>query len=438
MDINPFKGKKVVIIGLGLLGGALNDAIFLATQGADLLITDLKTKEELQPSLEKLIQFKNITYVLGEHRLEDFRQADFIVQPGNVPIDSPFLLEARKNNIPVYVSESLFAQYSDATIVGITGTRGKSTTTAMIFETLNKFKLQGRNIFLGGNVKNVSTLSLLTEVKRGDIAVLELDSWALHGMGEIKKSPHVAVFTTFFDDHLNYYKGDKDLYLEDKAQIFKHQTEKDFLIVGEQIEGIIKQKYGKGIKSKVRIAKSSGLPQDLKLQVLGEHNRYNASCAYETLTVLGLTETEIKKGLEEFKGVSGRLEFVKEVNGIKIYNDTTATTPDATIAALKALGKDKNIVLIVGGADKGLDMGALKKAIPHYVKSVVLLPGTGTDKFNLDGALKAEDLREAVWTAIDRAEPDDILLFSPAFASFGMFKNEFDRGERFLEIVNKL
>lgn len=438
-----FRGKKVTIMGLGLLGGALNDAIFLSQHGAELTVTDIKSEEELADSVNKLKNLKTekpITFFLGGHRLEDFQNADFILQPGNVPIDSPYLAEARKNNIPIYVSESLFAKYAEGTIIGVTGTRGKSTTVQMIFEVLKKYPPIGKKIFLGGNVKNVSTLALLEEVKKEDVVVLELDSWALHGMGEIKKSPHVAVFTTFFDDHLNYYKGDKNLYFEDKAQIFKHQTEKDFLILGEQVADLVVQKYGKEIKSQIIV---SGKRNDISLQIPGEHNLYNASCAYEALKVLGIGEEKIKTGLENFKGVPGRLEFMKEVNGVKIYNDTTATTPEATIVALKTLGKNKNIVLIMGGADKGLDMAKLVEEIQKYCKKVVVLPGAGTDKLISNfkfpmSNINVKSLGEAVKGAMGEAESGDVILFSPAFASFGMFKNEFDRGEKFLEEINKL
>lgn len=464
MGENLFKGKKVVIMGLGLLGGALNDAIYLAKQGAELTVTDLKNEDELKEPVLKLKNLKTlkpITFNLGGHRLSDFKQADFILQPGNVPLDSPYLAEARKNNIPVYVSESLFAKYSSGIIVGVTGTRGKSTTAHMIYDCLKKFPPKGSKVFLGGNVKNVSTLSLLEEVKEGDVVVLELDSWALHGMGEIKKSPNIAIFTTFFDDHLNYYKNDRNLYLEDKANIFKFQETKEFLILGEQVEKIIIEKYRKIINSRIIIARSANLPKNLNLQVIGEHNRYNASCAFEALKLLGLTDVNIKTSLEGFKGVSGRLEFVKDLNGVKIYNDTTSTTPEATIVALRALSEsgfknqEPGIILIMGGSDKGLDMSELVLEIPRYCKKVILLPGTGTEKLlasslELSGQkiltakseqLKAEvadSLQEAVAIAVQGAVSGDVILFSPAFASFGMFKNEFDRGEKFLEEIKKL
>lgn len=431
------QGKKVTVMGLGLLGGALNDTIFLAEHGADLIVTDLKTEAELATSIEKLKQFPDIKFSLGGHVLEDFRDRDFIVQPGNVPPDSPFLLEAQKHNIPIYVSESFFAEHTKATLVGITGTRGKSTTTQMIFDILEKHAPEGRHVFLGGNVKNTSTMALLKKALEGDIVVLELDSWALHGMGDVKKSPHVAVFTTFFDDHLNFYKGDRNLYFEDKAQIFKHQSTSDYLIVGEQAEAIVMATYGDRIVSNIIVAKK--LPENIQLHVIGQHNRYNAACAYEALTVLGLREEDIIKGLEEFKGIAGRLQHIGEKDGVKIYNDTNATTPDATITALRALDNGhQRIILIAGGADKGLDMKACLAVIKETTQQVILLEGTGTEriKHDLPRAPVYDSLVDAVTDAFQVAKNGDIILFSPGFASFGMFKNEYDRGEQFEQIIN--
>jgi len=434
-----FKDKKVTVMGLGLLGGALNDTIFLAEHGADLIVTDLKTEKELASSVEKLSKFTNITFRLGGHDLEDFKDRDFILQPGNVPLDSPYLLEAKKNNIPVYVSESLFAEHTGATLVGVTGTRGKSTTTHMIYDVLQKTPPKGGKVFLGGNVQNTSTLALLDVVKKEDIVVLELDSWALHGMGDITKSPHVAVFTTFFDDHLNFYKENKGLYLEDKAQIFKNQTESDYLIVSKQAESVVLDTYHEEIESKITIA--GELRDDIQLKILGEHNRDNASCAYEVLKILGLSEENIKKGLENFTGVSGRLEYIGEKHGVKIYNDTTATTPEATIAALKALDTgDKNIVLIAGGADKGLGMSLFMREAKARTKEIVLLKGTGTDTVKIDllESLVFGSLKDAVEHAFKKTETGDVILFSPAFASFGMFANEYERGGQFKEIIKNI
>ena len=438
-----FKGKKITVIGLGLLGGAVNDTIFLAECGANLTVTDIKSSAELQPSLEKLETYSGIKYVLGGHKLEDFQNADMILQPGNVSTDSIYLTEAGKNNIPIFVSESLFAKYvnSKVILVGVTGTRGKSTVAQLIYEIL---VASGQKVFLGGNVRDVSTLALLQQVFVGDVVVMELDSWALHGMGDIKKSPHVAVFTTFFDDHLNFYKNDRDAYLDDKANIFKYQTEKDFLILGSQCAELVKNKYS-NIKSKVDVSNVYDI--SYKLKIPGEHNVYNASCAFHATQALGISEKIIKKTIENFKGAPGRLELVREKNEVRIYNDTTSTTPEATIAGLKALGENKSIVLIAGGADKELDMSEFANTIPKCCKTLILLSGTGTEKFVSEygkdnelirNAPVCDSLKEAVELAIKNAKNGDVVLLSPAFASFGMFKNEFDRGDQFNKLINNI
>lgn len=294
----------------------------------------------------------------------------------------------------------------------------------------------------------MSTLALLKKIKAGDIVVLELDSWCLHGLGEIKRSPNIAVFTNFLKDHLNFYlKGSQDetealkKYFLDKAQIYLNQTEKDFLICSQKVSGPIGL-----VRSQKIIVSKDNLPVGWKIKIPGEHNRDNISCAVKVAEVLGLPPAKIKKAVETFDGVEGRLQFLRNYKGIKIYNDTTATTPEATIVALKALRKSpstklgtklkqyKNIVLILGGADKGLDMSELLKEIPKYCRQVFLLDGTGSAKLNIEAVI-CSSLKEAVAGAIKVCKKGDILLFSPAFASFGMFANEYDRGDKFNKIV---
>ncbi|MBI2514814.1 hypothetical protein HYV91_01320, partial [Candidatus Wolfebacteria bacterium] len=420
-----FRGKKITVMGLGLLGRGVHDAKFLAECGAKIIVTDLKTREQLKKSLAKLKKFRSIKYRLHEHRLEDFRNRDLIIKAAKVPLDSPFVKEARKNGIPVEMSTALFARLSGAIILGITGTRGKSTTTHLIYHLL---KTSGRPVHLGGNVKGISTLALLKKVKPGDIAALELDSWQLQGFGEAKISPHIAVFTNLLPDHLDYYKSNANRYFADKTNIFRFQNKKDFTVAGAAIAPRIKTK-GKKIVPRP-------LPTSWPLSLPGKHNRENAAMAVAAVKILGLKENEIKKGLATFTGLPGRLELLRTVRGIKIYNDTTATTPDATKAALQALeGKqirqaDRKIILIMGGADKKLNTQSLLKIIPRYSKKVILLPGTGTDtlpkKFR-ETCDQARSLKEALQYAIRVAHSGNIILLSPAFASFGMFKNEFDR-----------
>jgi UDP-N-acetylmuramoylalanine--D-glutamate ligase len=177
----PFKGKRITVMGLGLLGRGVGDVEFLAKCGARLVVTDKKNVQELSESLEKLHEYSNITYHLGEHRMEDFTDADIVIKAAGVPLDSPEIAAAKKAGVPVYMSTALFAKMAmeeGATIVGVTGTRGKSTTTQLIYHCLTLAKSR---VFLGGNVRGISTLSLLPDIKKGDIAVLELDSWQLQG-----------------------------------------------------------------------------------------------------------------------------------------------------------------------------------------------------------------------------------------------------------------
>src|SRR3989338_3477838 len=226
-----FNGKKVTLMGLGLLGRGLGDAIFLAQNGAQLIVTDIRDEKMLASSLAKLKRYKDIRYTLGGHTFEDFRNRDFILKAAGVPLDSPYIAEAKKNGIPIEMDASLFAKLmpKGVTLVGVTGTRGKSTVTALIYEILSssapfqrgsaessrrrgivkgqRLKVKGSlAVFRGGNLVSEATLPLLEKVKSGDIVVLELDSWQLQGFHDAKLSPQVAVFTSFLDDHLVYYK----------------------------------------------------------------------------------------------------------------------------------------------------------------------------------------------------------------------------------------
>lgn len=444
-----FKDKKVTFMGLGLLGRGLGDAVFLAENGAELIVTDIRDLDTLAPSLEKLKKYIHIQYVLGEHRHEDFKGRDFILKAAGIPLQSPYIAEAQKEGVPVYMSTALFAKFAKeagATIVGVTGTRGKSTVTHMIYRTLVS---AGRRAHLGGNVRGVSTLAKLPEIQEGDVCVLELDSWQLQGFGGLSISPDIAVFTNLQSDHLNYYP-DEETYFADKANIFTFQKKGDTLVVGS----FVNKRWIASAHSPVAPVVPPDLPTEWILRLIGDHNRENASFAVEALRALGLSKEEIKKGVESFEPVEGRLQHVRMVRGIEIYNDNNATTPDATIVALHALSAqqrytlhpEKHIVLIMGGADKGLDMRNLLKEIPKHCKAVVLLTESGTEKIKSDIHHKEgmrveekETLEGCIEEAMKIAGKGDIVLFSPAFASFGKwFKNEYDRGNQFVELVKKL
>ncbi|MDP2652108.1 MAG: Mur ligase family protein, partial [bacterium] len=337
-----FRGKKITLIRIGLLGRGVGDAAFLAECGADVLVVDDAPQKVMQPSVDALKKFKNIRFKFGKYDLNDFRNCAMVLKGAGTPLNSPEIAEAKKNNIPVRMSADLFAEISGITCIGVTGTRGKSTVTHMVNAILKAAK---KSVMMGGNVRGISTLALLSEVTPEHIAVLELDSWQLQGFGEARISPHIAVFTTLYQDHLNYYKENPDAYLADKANIFLYQNSNDTLVLGKQCAAIIIEKYSDKIDSKTVVADELKLPDTWTLKIPGLHNRYDAALALAVVRslpagrqgALEIPDEISRKALESFTGVPGRLELITEKSGVKIYNDTTATTPEATLAALSAL-----------------------------------------------------------------------------------------------------
>lgn len=441
-----FAGKKVTVMGLGLLGRGVGDAAFLAEAGAEVIVTDLKNEKELAESVSVLKEFKNVTFVLGEHRKEDFENCDYVLVAAGVPMGSVYLEYARLAGVLLKQSAAWFAEITKMPIIGITGTRGKSTVTHMIHHVLSE--VTGEKILLGGNIRGVSNLQLLNEAKEDSLCVMELDSWQLQGFGWSETSPQIGVFTNFMEDHLNYYqRGGKTkeeamkLYFNDKANIFRYQDESGVFITTPEVFSLAKEIIGVSIGQEVVLVDDSVIPEDTLLSMPGEHNKLNAAIAYEALKAVSLSDDEIFSGLASFKGVQGRLEYLGERDGVKIYNDNNATTPQATIKGLQAVGNsdDKNIILIAGGADKNIDSTELAEEISRYCKKVFLLPGTGTDiiKEKIEGEV-LENMEEAVKTALAEGEPGEVLLFSPGFASFGLFKNEYERSDEFVRCLNKL
>lgn len=438
-----FRGKKITIMGLGLLGRGINVAKFLARYGAILTITDLKPKEKLLSSIEELRDYsKQITYVLGEHKLEDFKDKDLIIKAAGVPLDNVFIDEARRNDIPVVMDASLFVDLAPdrVTVVGITGTRGKSTTTHLINHIL---RTEGKRTFLGGNVRGLATLPLLEEVVAGDYVVLELDSWQLQGFGEAKISPEISVFTNLMPDHMNYYKNDMGRYFEDKANVFLYQNPEDILVAGREIAGEIKRVYGSKIKARLVEVAEADFPSDWKISLPGVHNKFNATLAIYASRAMGVSDTVIRKAVESFEAVEGRLQLLGEKENVKVFNDNNATTPEATAAGLEAVASNGNVVLVMGGADKGLDTSFLTNSIKDNCKAVVLLSGTGTDKIKVSLSdisdlviMEDERLEKCFEMATTLAKKGEVILFSPAFASFSKyFENEYQRNDLFVKLA---
>lgn len=434
-----FKDKKVTVMRIGLIGRGIGDTAYMAEAGAQITVVDAAPKEVMQPAVDALASFSNITFKFGPYNFDDFKDADFVLVGAGAPLDEPVLVACREAGVPLKQSAALFAELSQIPIVGITGTRGKSTVTHMIHHVLTS-TFEG-DILLGGNVRGLSNLQLLKQVQEDSIAVMELDSWQLQGFGWAKRSPHIAVFTNFMPDHMNYYHGDMDAYFADKANVFRYQQEHDVLITTPDVFEWSKKLPAATLGQEVVLADSSIIPDDALLAMPGEHNRLNAALAYEALKALGLSEEEIFAGLASFPGVEGRLQYLGEYNDIKIYNDNNSTTPQATVMGLRAVGNsdDKNVILIAGGAYKEIDPAVLIEEIPEYCKTVVLLPGTGTDKIkDMIEATVVTSMKEAVALALAAGAPGDVLLFSPGFASFGMYKNEYERNDEFVSLIKQL
>lgn len=460
---NKYKNKKVLIMGLGLHGGGVGSAKFFSKIGSNVIVTDLKSKKELISSVDKLKKYKNIKYILGEHRDEDFKEADLIIKNPGVRNNSKFLKIAVDNNIKIDTDIGIFFELCENKIIGITGTKGKSTTTKLITEFLQtKYK-----VFVGGNYR-VSVLDMLDDLKNNDLVILELSSWQLEGLEQHKISPQISVLTNLFEDHLNTYDNSMQNYADAKNMIFKFQNKEDFAIINSDNENTFKYFNIKKIKSdkiffgrnkkiinKSTINRSSFLFNNNKIielknfKLLGDHNIQNALAGIAVAKILNIENKNIEKVIKKFKAPEGRQELIREYKGIKFINDTTATSPAGVIQALNSIpGK---IILIAGGVDKNLDYKEfceilIKKYDKKELKHLILFRNdftTATDKI-LDIIKNkiiyefADSMKDAVKKAYAKSQKKDIILLSPGGASFGMFQHEFDRGEQFNKEVKRI
>jgi len=441
------KGKKVTVMGLGLHGGGLATVRWLLKNGAKtVIITDLRTENELKAPLAELKNSKNIEFILGRHREIDFQKVDLVVKNPGVPKESEYLGIARKNKVPIESDISLFYRFClSKNIIGITGSKGKSTVASPVYQIFKKFDSRSQ---IAGNI-GTSPLVVLDKITSADIpVVLELSSWQLEDSVHLGISPHIAVITNIMREHLNRH-GSMGDYITAKKLIFKFQEENDFLVLNYQDKILQALAQEKKIRSQIiffneRPKEELSILNNDTPKLLGNHNLENIMAAISVARIYGLSDEIIKKAVLNFKGLPGRLELVKVIEGVSYYNDTTATTPDATIAALQTFSDHlpRHLFLIAGGADKDLDFNDLAKEIKKKVERVELLDGDATIK--LERALKLvkfsnyglnNSLKRAIQNIQSLVEKGDIVLLSPAAASFNMFKNEFDRGDKFVSLL---
>lgn len=442
MDLSKLKkqyaGKKVLVVGLGLQGGGAGVARFFAELGAEVRATDLKSAETLSATLNSLKDVP-ITYTLERHDLRDFLWANTIFKGPIVPWQLPELMAAEKKGTLVEMELSFFASLAPSPIIGVTGTRGKSTTTAMIYKILQD---SGKSVHLAGSIPQISTIQLLKKVKKEDVVVMELPSWPLSAFHRKKISPSIAVFTNLYPDHLNYYASMND-YFYDKSAIFLYQKPGDNLIINSALETSLS---GLPIKSTMQFFSKNTYTRP-PLLLPGEHNRENAAAAEKATRAVGITATEIHKTLASFSGLSYRIETILDTDNLTVVNDTTSTTPVATMTAL-ATFNDREIVLILGGKDKNLPFNELLPKLQR-VHSIILLKGSFTDKILptikslypdklslvYDNLLDAYLAAKRAASTVSGVKP--LILFSPGATSFAMFNNEFHRGSSFNTIVRE-
>lgn len=449
-----FQNKRILVIGAARSG--LAAAQYLAERGAEVFLNDLKKRDDLGAEVLAMCRQLGIQLLLGTHAsLEELRPALIIVSPG-VPFEVPPLVEAKEKQIPVWSELELAARVTTAPIVAVTGTNGKTTTTSLLGKI---FKDAGRHTFVGGNI-GVPFIGKAEELAANDLAVLEVSSFQLETTE--KFHPRVSLILNITPDHLDRHHN-LEGYIKAKAKIFANQTAEDWLILNQDDEETVKlaecapaqvlffsQKHilDKGFfvedgwivardeRQSVRIVRIE------ELLLKGGHNVENALAATAAAWVMGVEAQSLAHSLRTFQAVEHRLEPVLTYQGVTYINDSKGTNPDAAIKALEAYTEP--IVLIAGGKSKGSDFGPFACKIKEKVKELVLV-GQATGE--IDEAVRkvgfthihyAESFANAVKKASELAQDGDLVLLSPACASFDMFDNFEQRGEVFKQLVQQL
>lgn len=454
---NYIKRRKTAIIGLGVSNVPLLD--YLYKLGAKITVFDNRNIDDIDKSILDKITDRNIEFSFGANNLSKLSGFDIIFRSPTCRPDTPELVEEAKRGAVITSEIEMLMELCPATIIGVTGSDGKTTTTSLIYEIVKK---QGYNCYLGGNI-GFPLFTKIEEMRPDDVVVLELSSFQLMN---IKTSPQIAVITNISPNHLDIHKSYEE-YIECKKNIFKFQNENGIVILnydneitrecaneakGKVIFFSKERKLADGVildDNIIKICKDKlrkHLVSTKELMLKGTHNYENA-CAAVAAT-LGIADEDIQvKAISNFKGVAHRLEFVREINGVKWYNDSIGTSPTRTIAGLNSF--DEKIVLIAGGYDKHLDYTPIAKPILDNVSALILMGATSKKikeavekEMNIEGKrieiVECDTLKETVNTAKKIVKKGEIVLFSPASASFDMYKNFEERGDKFKNLVNSL
>ena len=450
MKLN-LKNKNVLVVGLARSG--VSALRLLLKEGAKVTVTDTAGKDKLVDAVSRL-KGLSISYELGGHNLETFLNSDLIIISPGVPYKSEYLLKAREKGIPVISEIELAYNLLKPPIIGITGTNGKSTVTTLTGELIKAYK---RNVFVGGNLGTALTDAVLSD-KKWDAAVAEISSFQLETIRDFR--PKTAVLLNITPDHLDRYDS-MDEYVWAKARIFENQDKSDFavlnaddaytsdiikniksdIILFSRLKSIDRGVYIKGgdIASNISGKDEIVIKTD-ELGIKGVHNIENAMASIAAAQLSGCPVEFMRPALKRFAGLEHRLELVKTINGVKYINDSKGTNVGAVVKSLE--GFSEPVILIAGGLDKGGDFTPLRGLVKEKVKCLILI-GKAKDKIadavgGLTDTIFASSLEDAVNIASHKADKGDVVLLSPACASFDMFKNYEERGRVFKEAVSRL
>jgi UDP-N-acetylmuramoylalanine--D-glutamate ligase len=437
-----FQGKRIAVIGLGPNGEMVADAKFLIKANALVSIYDLRAEVRVREHIIELKEFGLAGYVCGSIPADDLLDMDLIILSHEYPRDSSFLKGVKEKGIQIEYPETLFFRLAPpVTVVGVMGSCGKATILSMLSPMLEAAcEADGtQNLFTLDPESGGGILVPLKKMKSGDIALIRITESMMRELRDLSVSPHVAIFTTV---------PPKSSYDDSPFEILSRQTYNNFIIASDEvIDAIHTFKFQP--KAKMLRTKTSLIPADWKFakSSLGAHghDRDNAALALQAAKLFKVSDDAIQDILEDWKPLKGRLEAVKKVKNIEFYNDTASVSPDSTLAGIRCLSDNRNLVLIMGGADTGSDYADLYGVIPQCAHTVVLLPGSGTMKQRkilqtIDHVeiLSAPSVEEAVRLARDHAHSGDRVLFSPAFAARGLDASRAERGERFVRAVRAL
>ena len=437
---------RVVVLGLGQYpkGSGIVTALFVAKRGDEVIVVEPHYTPAMDENIKRLNAFSNVQVITGDIKpAAVLKGVELVIRHQRLRRDEPVLVVARRAGIPIETELSLFLKQCPAVVIGVTGTRGKSTTTALIHEILTASR-KWHKVWLAGNIL-ASPLLDLVKMKANDIVVLEMSSFQLEGTGDGGVSPQIAVWTNLMRDHLNVYP-DMEEYAEAKAQIFRHQQMNDLVFLPQEkaFDDYASQAPSDVYRFGKKGSEERKLVQSVALKLRGTHNQLNAEIATAVALQLDIPVSVVKRALRAFIGLPNRQQEVAVIKGVHYINDTTATTPDATMTALQTFATQGRIHLIVGGADKELVFDEVAGSVKRLAASVMLLPGTAHEKIVAAFTKKrvryqdVADMQEAVEQIQGLVQNGDYVLLSPGCASFGLFQNEYHRGQIFVRSVQRL